>query len=347
MRIGKVDSITTNWLNKRINRNQQQSEFLTSSEQNSILPLVYVQKSKQGERKRKLNTISQQNDDNNGSGYNTKKLKTVSQVADRFRLSNYAAAAVATATLIDYGIVTENNRSNVIDAKKVARSRSVSRKSLINQHKQYETQPTALYFDSRIDVTKKFIDGQIKTVKEDHYSIVEQPGSYFQGFFAINDDEKCGTSKAEFVTNEMMKFSDMNNISLEQLRVVSCDGTVLNTGFRGGIIRNFEVQLGRPLQWLICFVHCNELPLRHLIAVADGATVGPNALAGPIGKKLPSVESLKVVRFSEIEFLCYNSQMQSISHSFSSDQKYLFDICCAISNGKCDENLAKRIWQVN
>jgi len=43
--------------------------------------------------------------------------------------------------------------------------------------------------------------------------------------------------------------------------VMGCDGTNVNTGAVGGVIRLLEEHLNRPLQWLVCMMHANELPL--------------------------------------------------------------------------------------
>ena len=67
---------------------------------------------------------------------------------------------------------------------------------------------------------------------------------------------------------------------------IGCDGTVTNTGKFNGVIRTFEKRLQRPLQWIICMLHLNELPLRHLLNKLDGVTTGPSSHAGPIGKSL-------------------------------------------------------------
>lgn len=45
---------------------------------------------------------------------------------------------------------------------------------------------------------------------------------------------------------------------------IGCDGTSVNTGIKGCLIRVLEEHTKRPLQWLICQLHLNELPLRHI-----------------------------------------------------------------------------------
>ena len=82
---------------------------------------------------------------------------------------------------------------------------------------------------------------------------------------------------------------------------VGCDGTAVNTGIRGGIIRLLEVALNRPLQWFVCQLHANELPLKHL----NGPTTGPHGFSSPImpignRKSLPNCEKLPIVDFEPL-----------------------------------------------
>jgi len=74
--------------------------------------------------------------------------------------------------------------------------------------------------------------------------------------------------------------------NLDSLIAVGCDGTNVNTGNAGGIIALLEKHLNKPLQWLVCQLHANELPLRHLLKYLDGETCGPRAFKGVIGKQL-------------------------------------------------------------
>ena len=92
-----------------------------------------------------------------------------------------------------------------------------------------------------------------------------------------------------------------------------------------------EKLLGRPVQWIICLLHVNELPLRHLFLHLDGTTTGPNSFSGPIGKKLPGCEQFPVVKFKRIK-----TQLLEVDPNiFSKDQQYLLLICTAIESGEC------------
>ena len=46
--------------------------------------------------------------------------------------------------------------------------------------------------------------------------------------------------------------------SLKTLVAVICDRTVKNTIKRSGVIQRLEEGLGKPLQWLVCFLHAIE-----------------------------------------------------------------------------------------
>ena len=75
-----------------------------------------------------------------------------------------------------------------------------------------------------------------------------------------------------------------SNLNISELAAIGCDGTNVNTGKSGGVIRLLEEKLGKPLQWFVCLLHANKLPLRRLIQVLDGPTSGSKAFCGPIGR---------------------------------------------------------------
>ena len=59
-------------------------------------------------------------------------------------------------------------------------------------------------------------------------------------------------------------------------------------------MRLVELLLGRKLNWIVCNLHTNELPLRHLIMAIDGKTMSNNRWTGPLGKMLDNVTDLAV-----------------------------------------------------
>ena len=54
-----------------------------------------------------------------------------------------------------------------------------------------------------------------------------------------------------------------------------------------------ERMLERKCFWVICMIHTNELPLRHLIVSIDGKTSSKDGFTGPIGKLLSQVDDME------------------------------------------------------
>ena len=73
--------------------------------------------------------------------------------------------------------------------------------------------------------------------------------------------------------------------SIESLRAVCSNGTNVNVGKDGGLIRYIELNLGRPLQRMICLFHFNELPFRHLFEFYFGKQPVPAHLATNSGNE--------------------------------------------------------------
>jgi hypothetical protein len=90
--------------------------------------------------------------------------------------------------------------------------------------------------------------------------------------------------------------------STESLDAVLMDNTPVNTGFSGGLCACLEHKLGRKLHLIGCFLHINELPLRHLIQKLDGKTISGNKFSGDIGKLLDGEDFYRrdPVRFEAI-----------------------------------------------
>ena len=138
-----------------------------------------------------------------------------------------------------------------------------------------------------------------------------------------------------------MEFLDGNKLDTSTLVAIGCDGTNVNSGFCGGVIRLLEVHFKKSMHWFVCLLHMNELPLRHLLIHLDGVTHGPNSFSGPIGKQLKecNMPDLPVVAFQPIE----GNVLPNIDpNELSTDQKYLLEICQAINTGQCNSDLGKR-----
>ena len=227
-------------------------------------------------------------------------LPALVAACDRTGVSDRAAAMLASAVLQDMKMVSPNERSKVIDRSKIRRERTKVRKALAADINEIE----GLYFDGRKDKTMRIVRGvdkkyHRKKVVEEHVSIISEPGSLYFSHVVPND----GTSNA--IIQAILDNLEEKNVDLAEIKVIGCDGINVNTGHARGVIRLLEVSLQRPLQWLVCLLHSNELPLRHLFLHLDGATIGPLGFYGPIGKALNSCMELAVVEFEPVQLsLC-------------------------------------------
>ncbi|KAL4720604.1 hypothetical protein ACJJTC_006946 [Scirpophaga incertulas] len=257
-------------------------------------------------------------------------LKSTALTSDRYGVSDRATAAIASSVLQDFDVVTNSDNSQVVDKCKIRREKHNVRavlSSSITENK--------LYFDGRKDDTIVVQEAHSKrfkrVVKEEHYVLIQEPGNIFLGHVTPN------SGSAEDIATSIISYLTSNDISLDELVVIGCDGTNVNTGLKNGIIRRIETHLGKPLQWAVCLLHFNELPFRHLFQYLDGKS-GPNSLKGPIGEKLIKCETLPVVQFESID--CQIPEIDK--KTLSKDQKYLLEISEAIKSGECPKDLSIR-----
>nr|CAH7763285.1 unnamed protein product [Callosobruchus chinensis] len=265
---------------------------------------------------------------------NLLKLPTLARTCDQFGVSDRAAAAIASAVLQDVGIVTEENLTNVIDKNKVRRARGKARSLLRKEQVSTKIHIKSIYFDGRKDKTiyQEKCDGQFhrKIISEEHVSIIEEPGSVYVGHVSPT------SSSGKSIAMSIYEFCLRRDVSFDQMCAIGCDGTVVNTGCKNGAIRYLELQIKKPLQWLICQIHSNELPLRHLFEYLDGRTTGPTQHLGPIGKMLENCETRPVVNFVPVVGFLPEVNLDDLS----TDQQYLYKMCQVVSCGYCQPNLA-------
>lgn len=251
----------------------------------------------------------------------------LSKTCDRYGVSDRAAAAIASSVL-------HTSSAQVLDKNRIRRQREISRKCAVKRSKVSEV--PALYFDGRKDKTLNLSkkDGKTyrETILEEHISLIKEPETKYLGYIS----PETGTSKC--VERCIAEYFIQENISLDNLMAVGCDGTNVNVGKKGGIIRLLEKRLNRPLQWIICLLHMNELPFRHLFQHVDGKTSGPQTLSGPIGKQLENCEKRLVVQYRPI-----STVLPDVAEAdLSTDQKYLFKIVSAVATGVFPDDLANK-----
>ena len=114
-----------------------------------------------------------------------------------------------------------------------------------------------------------------------------------------------------------------------------------------GCIASLEPLLQRPLQWIICLLHCNELPLWHVFKALNGTTKSPDSFAGVIGSHLNGIVSdWEVANFELIWNQNFPLVPSSVIDELSADQYYGYRICMAVMMGPSAINKDLKLLKV-
>lgn len=267
-------------------------------------------------------------------------LPKTAQVCDRRGVSSEAAADICNAYAEDMGFLTpENKLTMTVDKSKINRWRKTGRANAVKEQiEKIGSKPvTGFYFDGKKDATLTRVQKgdrfYTKTVIEDHYVMLEEPGSTFLGHEVPFSGHgiSIGVKLFRFLKNKGWD---------GDLVVVGADGCNVNTGNKHGALVYLEKLLGRPLHWNICMLHLCELPLRALIRDLDGGTSGPLTLKGPIGSTLnDDLTELEAIEFSNIPNPDFPQVAEEEGYKLSKDQSYLYRMTKAIIEGHVPEEL--------
>ena len=111
----------------------------------------------------------------------------------------------------------------------------------------------------------------MQTDLEELYVIVGEPGEFYLSH--VTPETGTGLYIAQSIYKAVKDTERESNLS-----IIGSDGTATMTGPTRGCIASLEPLLQRPLQWVICLLHCNELPLRHVFKALDETTKSPDFL---------------------------------------------------------------------
>lgn len=352
MKMGGIDHATSKKLEKRQKRKSQEKERLDKYQSQAASQSVEPESCQFGSDTEGSITYSTQDDSDEdmlsandaANASNSSKvikqqrrlLENTARASERHAVSDRAVAEIASAVLQDFGVVTAEDSSEVIDRSKIRRERLKYREMLREETSSSRTDLLGIYFDGRKDKTLSYeiVDGTAhrRVIVEEHVSLVQEPGSNYIGHITP------GSGSASSIQTAIVSFLQTNNIDIQHLLAVGCDGTAVNTGKKGGVIRLLEEHIKRPLQYFVCLLHANELPLRHLFEHIDGKTSGPRSFTGPIGCLLQKCETLPIVSYEPI-----SCDFPSVTvDDLSSDQQYLLNICQAVITGECSVSLSHR-----
>lgn len=268
---------------------------------------------------------------------NRQSLKNLARACDRFQLSDRSGAAIATSVLKDHGIVTDDNTALVIDRSKLRRERATHRDQIRKEEEILSDSLDGVYVDGHKDATNVILQANGKYYRrvelEEHYVVVGEPGEFYLTHVSPEDGKGKTIAQAIYTALE-------HTLLKEKLAVIGSDGTATMTGACNGAIRLLEEILQKPLQWAICLLHCNELPLRHVFLTLDGPTKGPDSFSGEIGRNLSGcVSEWDVTKFKPISNPNFPQLQNEIIDDLSTDQYYAYRICWAVILGHIDTDL--------
>ena len=234
--------------------------------------------------------------------FGTKTLTNTAEALDRFQIPPNQAACLLNAFQVDTGAAGSAGE-RLLDPGKLERDREKVRKNKLDQQRGKIV--TGLGIDGRKDktLTRETVKVDEKVVmarnvkkKCDNVSVISTPEGEFIGHFV----PESGSGNHNMVA--LTELLDQRGISFRpSLELVNLDGTATNTGPDLGLASQLEEELGRPLQWSICFLHHLDRPWLHLLLALDGRSLGPECFSGPIGKIIVTdVHLLPVARFQPI-----------------------------------------------
>ena len=160
---------------------------------------------------------------------------------------------------------------------------------------------------------------------------MSEPG----GSYLTHVSPEGGTGKA--IARELVDLVRERDIDLV---VMGMDGTPVNTGIHNGAIRLTELELMIAVQHIICLLHLNELPLRHLFYDLDGVTSGPDTFKGDLGKELAKdVWRDKIVAFPTVQGKLPDISEEQLKDT-SRDQRLLYQLASALQSGTVPDKVA-------
>ena len=274
-------------------------------------------------------------------GQNRTRLPKTAEACDRYLIGDRAGAAIASAVLVDYGIVNNNDKTQVIGPRKLAAERHRYRVEAIKKEKDNLGEINSLYFDGKKTPTRVLVRNpktgrwSPKLVVEDHYVIIVEPGSqYLSHVTPISGHGKV-------IAGAIYKFLVEEKLQDNPILVVGADGTNSNVGAENGAIHFLEMMLGKAVHYFICQLHGNELPFRAVFYYYDGKPNGPEHWSGPIGKSIKgTLSGTPVVTFQPVPFPDFPGLPDEVVDDLSWDQKYLYRISMGVITGVVTDDLA-------
>ena len=198
---------------------------------------------------------------------NTVDLITVALIANKYGISNRAAAAIASAVLIDYNYLSLDDAHLLISEKKIRDRREKLLASSAAARTEHVSAPgvvTMVTWDAKETkpMTLKEINGRqfrVSGGKADTYVMTYEPEGQYLGQFVVTGEATKETPYAKLVAIEIFHTVNRLGIPWEQVEVCGHDTENTNTGQWKGVIVFLEFLIGRKLERAPCCLHLNEV----------------------------------------------------------------------------------------
>ena len=294
-----------------------------------------------------------------GLSRNKTPLTATAYAATRYNASDACAAAIATATLIDNGVISKSDISKTVTPAKIYRAKAKVGSNELEKRDNFckSGAINCLFFDGKINycIVEQEKNGMKSRGKgtKDHYALVTHPPG--KGRFIGHFEHKVDTVRRtagvkpgrQLAENFLSKLTD-HGVNLDNILALGFDSTNYNTGHEGGVMSWIEYILGRRLVWIVCLLHLNELPLRHLIKSYVGESKSATVLPGPIGKLIAQAHELQLdENFTPIGGEPSFSVPETVLSELSTDQAYLYRVCYMVKTGRHDNYVLNGIGEHN
>lgn len=268
-------------------------------------------------------------------------LTDIAMICDAKQVSAYAAASIISATLsaqkkADNKEKSLRGQAHIVTPNALRTALKRERLKIGAQNNRTSSGMHCFQFDGKICNTLVSTGSRNELRKIDYLTVVKQPGDIFVASIPVT------SSSANDIFICMKDYFTQNNISINNVLAIGCDGAPVNTGVEHGIIRRFEELLERPLQWLICLLRLNELAFHRLFKFLDNSSCSPSGYSSELGNQLLNCEKLKPVKFKRIELDFNRLPLNIDDWHLTNDQKYLLELAKAINSGYLNDVIAKQ-----
>ena len=356
MVMGGVDKIVAK--QQEETRKKKESAMLKTKEYNDAARRSSLNK-KEAKESFKDTECDIADEDNDDYSFNPPSVDNVAEITKtdlkvyvseciRYQVSDRAAVALYNAALRTIGTLETDK---IVDKSKYRRekakfgARQREKQKIVNRNGIF-----CMGSDGKRNKKTRVKEVQIINNKEvekftrktqEHIVYTSEPGGEYLDHSEIEEGKGTGKDLSEDFFEILVE-----NNSVDTLEAVLCDGTNVNVGNRTGMICYLERKLQRKLLWLICQLHGNELPLRHVFDSLDGGmgTSGPNSFKGPMGIACTGDDIHKgpVTNFSPIQSFL-KELPESVRCDLSRDQALLYDYAQGIISGILPDTLVNQL----